>query len=76
MEIEASKILLTLRRGKLWLNGLIIGSMNKSETLGTYWLRMINIDDSIIEGETEDACILQAKELVAIWLNDLLEDLT
>lgn len=74
-KINKDKIELSVRRNKVWLNGLIIGNISYSQTLSTYWLRMTNIDDSLIEAITEDLCIDEAKGIVKEWLDNLIEDL-
>lgn len=72
--IKADRVQLNVRKGHVWLNGLIVGTMTYSDTLKSHWLRMRNIDDSIIEGDSEESCIFEAKNIVAKWLNDLIEE--
>lgn len=74
--INKDKIELSVRRNKVWLNGLIVGVISYSETLNTYWLRMQNIDDTLIEANTQELAIDEAKSIVKIWLDDLISDLT
>lgn len=76
MPIQLSKLELSHRRTKVWLNGLIVGNISYSQTLKTYWLRMQNISDELSEHDTIEQCLDEAKSNVFEWLNELIEDLS
>jgi hypothetical protein len=60
----------SVNKDSVYYNGLAVAKLSYSATLCNYWLRMINIADSLSEHSSVESALLCCQQNIITWLED------